>query len=149
MFADDRSLKPDPKKRPAQPSEKPPEHVLKQAKLDAASSSSDTSHQEGDKWVQAKIAEAAAADAGEKPKADAPGNVFEFEPSWLVALDKYQVDGEARLQLALLRDSNWHAASEVVWKLTKKGAYDADLKNPSGFVNRCCTTAMKSHHEQW
>ena len=149
MAADDRSSKSESKKRPAQPSVKPPEHVLKQAKLEAASSSGDTSHQEGDNWVQAKIAEAAAADAGEKPTADAPGNAFEFQPSWLVALDKYQVDGEARLQLALLRDSNWLAASEVVWKLTKKGAYDADLKNPSGFVNRCCTTALKSHHEQW
>ena len=149
MTVDDRSSKPEAKKRPVQPSGKPPEHVVKQAKLEAASDAGDPSQQDGDNWVQAKIAEAAAADAGETPEAAEPDDVFEFEPSWLVALNKYEVDEEARLQLALLRDSNWQAASEVVWKLTKKGAYDADLKNPSGFVNRCCTTALKNHHEQW
>jgi len=72
---------------------------------------------------------------------------FGFSKAWQMALQQYNVDKAAQLQLALLRDHDWYAASDVVWKLTKKGSYDDELKNPSGFVNRCCTTAFKN--AQW
>jgi hypothetical protein len=141
------------RKMPTQPDHKPPEHIVKQAKREGQPV---VIQDDGEQWVQAKIAEAAA-DAGDNrtggaeaaSEAGASENKLAFEPSWLVALQKYRVDGDAQLQLALLRDANWNAAAEVVWKLTKKGAYDNDLKNPSGFVNRCCTTALKNMHEQW
>ena len=61
----------------AQPACEPPEHVVKQAKLEVASNAGDPPQQDGDDWVQAKIAEAAAADAGETPEADASENVLE------------------------------------------------------------------------
>jgi hypothetical protein len=134
---------------PTQPDWEPPEHIAKQAKRGDQTVVIDD---ESEQWMQAKIAEAAA-DAGEgggaeaASEANASENKLAFEPSWRVALQKYCVDDDAQLQLALLRDQNWHAAAEIVWKLTKKGAYDNDLKNPSGFVNRCCTTALKAM--QW
>jgi hypothetical protein len=134
------------RKRPVGPTEPdcaPPESLQKQAKCgDQTINIEDDS----DQWMQAKIAEAAA-DAKTAGDGGDGENKLAFEPSWLVALQKYGVDGDAQLQLALLRDQNWQAAAEIVWKLTKKGAYDNDLKNPSGFVNRCCTTAFKAM--QW
>jgi hypothetical protein len=106
----------------------------------------------GDQWMQAKIAEAV--DDGHDGGYDNSGdwhddgkgeaNELGFEKSWQMALQQYKVDKAAQLQLALLRDQDWYAASDVVWKLTKKGSYDDELKNPSGFVNRCCTTAFKN-----
>ena len=165
--------KPSAKKRPAQPATEPTANErAKQAKQTVVI------EDEGEQWVRQKIAEAAdagkaggaeyaaeawaaeAADAGKAGGAEYAAEAWAseawtsedqlaFEPSWLVALQKYKVDGEAQLQLALLRDVDWHAAAEVVWKLTKKGAWDNDLKNPSGFVNRCCTTKLKQLHEQW
>ena len=132
-------------KRPAQPASEPTAiQRSKAAKLTAG---------ETDAWMQAKIAEAA--DAGEAVGAEVAAEActsedqLAFEPSWRVALQKYKVDGDAQLQLALLREVDWHAAADVVWKLTKRGAWDNDLKNPSGFVNRCCTTKLKQRHEQW
>lgn len=145
--------KPSAKKRPAQPATEPTANErAKQAKQTVVI------EDEGEQWVRQKIAEAA--DAGKAGGAEYAAEAWAseawtsedqlaFEPSWLVALQKYKVDGEAQLQLALLRDVDWHAAAEVVWKLTKKGAWDNDLKNPSGFVNRCCTTKLKQLHEQW
>ena len=140
--------KPSAKKRPAQPATEPTANQReKQAKQTVVI------EDEGEQWVREKIAEAA--DAGEAGGTEYAAEAWTsedqlaFEPSWRVALQKYKVDGEAQLQLALLRDVDWHAAAEVVWKLTKKGAWDNDLKNPSGFVNRCCTTKLKQLHEQW
>jgi hypothetical protein len=108
---------------------------------------------DGDQWMQAKIAEAADDDDGGHGGDDDSGewhddgdgaNELGFEKSWQMALQQYKVDKAAQLQLALLRDQDWYAASDVVWKLTKKGSYDDELKNPSGFVNRCCTMAVKN-----
>ena len=112
---------------------------------------------EGDGW-KAKTAEAAD-DGGEwqekgggewQWKEDGGGGVGEsanklaFPPSWQQALQKWGVDEDAQLQLALLRDADWYAAAECVWKLTKKGAHSDELRNPSSFVNRCCTSALKT-----
>lgn len=114
---------------------------------------------DGDGW-KAKTAEAAD-DGGEwqekgggewQWKEDGGGgggvgesaNKLAFPPSWLQALQKWGVDEDAQLQLALLRDADWYAAAECVWKLTKKGAHSDELRNPSSFVNRCCTSALKN-----
>jgi len=110
-------------------------------------------NKDGYQWMQAKIAEAADDDDGGHGGDDDSGewhddgdgaNELGFEKSWQMALQQYKVDKAAQLQLAVLRDQDWYAASDVVWKLTKKGSYDDELKNPSGFVNRCCTTAFKN-----
>ena len=107
---------------------------------------------DGDQWMHAKITEAV--DDGHDGGYDNSGdwhddgkgeaNELGFEKSWQMALQQYKVDKAAQLQLAVLRDQDWYAASDVVWKLTKKGSYDDELKNPSGFVNRCCTMAVKN-----
>ena len=123
---------------------------------------------DGEEWMQSKIAEAAddwhdgaeAVDDWHGGAKDVDGwrdggyddwfdethdaKEFGFPRSWQMALQQFNVDKAAQLQLALLRDHDWYAASDVVWKLTKKGSYDDELKNPSGFVNRCCTTAFKN-----
>ena len=143
-------------KRPAQPASEPTDSQRAKAAKQTAS--------ETDAWIQTKIAEAADEGKDDQWTSEAwtsedqlawtseactSEDQLALEPSWRVAMQRYKVDGEAQLQLALLREVDWHAAAEVVWKLTKRGAWDNDLKNPSGFVNRCCTTKLKQLHEQW
>ena len=147
-------------KRAAQPASEP----TASQRLKAAKQTVVIDEDESEQWVREKIAEAADAGKDDQWTSEAwtsedqlawtseawtSEDQLAFEPSWRVAMQKFKVDGEAQLQLALLRDVDWHAAAEVVWKLTKKGAWDNDLKNPSGFVNRCCTTKLKQRHEQW
>lgn len=141
---------PPPAQGPKQPAEKPPDHLQTKDKHQDKNKIKIVIKNEDNDWIKAKIAEAVkhdeanAGDDGGRQCGGDDANKFGFEPSWQMALKKYDVDGEAQLQLALLRDMNWYAAAEIVWKLTKKGAYDDDLRNPSGFVNRCCTTAFKN-----
>ena len=135
---------------PKPPSEAPPKPPAKKRKDNEITTN--LVGNAGDQWMQAKIAEAVdnSGDWHDDNSGDwhddgnGEANELGFEKSWQMALQQFKVDKAAQLQLALLRDHDWYAASEVVWKLTKKGSYDDDLKNPSGFVNRCCTTAFKN-----
>jgi hypothetical protein len=136
---------------PRQPAEAPPTPPANKRK---DTNTIDVKDKDCDQWMQAKIAEAADDDddghGGDDDSGDwhddgkGEANELGFEKSWQMALQQYKVDKAAQLQLAVLRDQDWYAASDVVWKLTKKGSYDDELKNPSGFVNRCCTTAFKN-----
>ena len=135
---------------PTPPDGAPPDHLHTNEKHQTRNKIT-VKEEDKDQWMQAKIAEAATADSeaaagdgGGRQYAGEGANQFGFEPSWQMAIQQYGVDSAAQLQLALLRDRNWYAAADIVWKLTKKGEYDDELRNPSGFVNRCCTTAHKN-----
>lgn len=145
-------------RKPTEPDQAPPEHMQTKDKTKDKNKIS-VKVDDQDQWIQDKIAEAStaapAADDGdgddgrqkvgdETPKVGDGAPNFGFEPSWNMAIEKYGIDTDAQMQLALLRDIDWYAAAEIVWKLTKKAAYDDELRNPSGFVNRCCTTARKN-----
>lgn len=134
---------------PRPPAEEPPKYLQNKRRHDDMNKTDDKHSDDEGHWMQSKITEAVAqareanAVGGGGQHGDA-ANKLGFEPSWQMALQQYHVDSEAQLQLALLRDRDWCAAADIVWKLTKKGSYDDELKNPSGFVNRCCTTAFKN-----
>ena len=151
-------------KKQAKPSHKRPAHPASEPTDSQRAKAAKQTASETDAWIQTKIAEAADEGKDDQWTSEAwtsedqlawtseactSEDQLALEPSWRVAMQRYKVDGEAQLQLALLREVDWHAAAEVVWKLTKRGAWDNDLKNPSGFVNRCCTTKLKQLHEQW
>jgi len=101
-----------------------------------------------DDWGSWRKQQAGAAEEGTSdPNARSSKSTdVEFDNSWQAALDRYEIDDQARLQLALLRDLDYHAAAECLWKTTKRAAWNGDggLQNPSGFLNRACTNAFKA-----
>ena len=150
----DEMPKPTSRLEPKQPDGEPPIHLQTKEKHQDRNKIT-VKDDDNDQWMQAKIAEAAtedseatAGDSGGRQYGGEGANQFNFEPSWQMAIQQYGVDSAAQMQLALLRDRSWYAAADVVWKLTKKGDYDDELRNPGGFVNRCCTTAHKNL-QQW